>query len=235
MAVKISRRLMNRPANISAFLLAGFLPLQVFALPALYQQQQPLVVGWDTANSSWTDPSHVDETGNLIFRSVNGLLRHAPNALYRNGEPTRHYLSVSLTSRCLIHQNCSGHSIVPGTVTPGTLLYHGTRNILGPPAGPEWVSFDPEHSYMFGMRLYTWVVQTPLKILYLDGSRYGRDAPRLLSLIERLNVFGAARRTWSLEPSTRRRFFCTENSVRGAGCQKENTFRSYVSGAGRLG
>lgn len=73
--------------------------------------------------------------------------------------------------------------MVPGAVTPGTLLYHGTRSTVGPPAGPDWVSFDPEHSSIFGTRLYTWVVKSPLKVLYLDGSRSANVLPPSLSRI----------------------------------------------------
>ncbi|KAG8894325.1 hypothetical protein FRC00_009098, partial [Tulasnella sp. 408] len=63
------------------------------------------------------------------------------------------------------------HSIVPGTIAPGTLLYHGRPESSRPPPGAEWVSFDPEHSYLFGRSVYTYIVEEqPLKILYFDGS-----------------------------------------------------------------
>ncbi|KAG8900058.1 hypothetical protein FRC01_010276, partial [Tulasnella sp. 417] len=98
--------------------------------------------------SDWNASPEPDETGHLIFNTVNGLLNHWHNAYYRNG-----------------------HSIVPATIAPGTLLYHGRRQADTPPDGPEWVSFDPEHSYLFGWNVYTFVVGSePLKVLYLDGS-----------------------------------------------------------------
>ncbi|KAG9016103.1 hypothetical protein FRB93_011577 [Tulasnella sp. JGI-2019a] len=129
-----------------------FLPLlllflsNVSAIPT--QQQQTLNLP-ATGPGKWTDPPSADETGNLIFNSLNGFLKHQPNALYRNG-----------------------HAIVAGTVNPGTLLYHGSnRNCTkNPPDTPEWVSFDPEHSYLFGSRMYTFQVSRPLKVLYFDGS-----------------------------------------------------------------
>ncbi|KAG8889659.1 hypothetical protein FRB98_003462 [Tulasnella sp. 332] len=103
----------------------------------------------DNVELTWTDPPSPDGTGNLIFNSLNGLLKHQPNALYRNG-----------------------HAIIAGTVAPGTLLYHSSRlNCTGlPPTTLEWVSFDPEHSYLFGSMMYTFQVVKPLKILYFDGS-----------------------------------------------------------------
>ncbi|KIO22403.1 hypothetical protein M407DRAFT_216435 [Tulasnella calospora MUT 4182] len=98
--------------------------------------------------SDWNVSPNPDETGHLIFNSINGLLNHWQNAYYRNG-----------------------HSIVPATIAPGTLLYHGRRQADAPPDTPEWVSFDPEHSYMFGWNVYTFVVGSePLRVLYLDGS-----------------------------------------------------------------
>ncbi|KAG8997404.1 hypothetical protein FRB94_007681 [Tulasnella sp. JGI-2019a] len=64
-----------------------------------------------------------------------------------------------------------GHSIVPGYITPGTLLYHGRTGYT--PRWPEWASFDFEHSYNFGPIIQTYAVSGPgrgLKVLYLDGS-----------------------------------------------------------------
>ena len=70
------------------------------------------------------------------------------------------------------HSTYLGHAIVPGSITPGTLLYHGTSQASPPPPGPEWLSFDPEHSAMFGNKLITYVVGSKaLRIIYFDGSR----------------------------------------------------------------
>ena len=91
---------------------------------------------------------------------------------------------VSICYRsCFIHTiaptNISflGHSIVPGTIPIGTLLYHGTlKNEI--PRSPEWTAIDPEHSYVFcratpedsGCWHLTLVVTRPLRVLYFDGS-----------------------------------------------------------------
>ena len=41
-----------------------------------------------------------------------------------------------------------GHTIVAGTIPPGTLLDHGTSKPVVPTI-PEWAATDPEHSYLF--------------------------------------------------------------------------------------
>ncbi|KAF5341375.1 hypothetical protein D9758_012296 [Tetrapyrgos nigripes] len=71
----------------------------------------------------------------------------------------------------------TGHNLVPGTVPPGTLLYHG-RSDDQMPKNPEWCAVDPEHSYMFcrtrqpgtGCWHLTLATTRPLKVLYFDGS-----------------------------------------------------------------
>ncbi|KAG8887532.1 hypothetical protein FRB98_009495 [Tulasnella sp. 332] len=140
------------PTRTCTLYILGLLSIDVLAIPT----QQPLLILPPPTTSAhsveelrWTEPPSPDDTGNLIFNSLNGFLKHQPNVLYRNG-----------------------HAIVAGTVTPGTLLYHSSlRNCTGlPPSKPEWVSFDPEHSYMFGSRMYTFQVVKPLKVLYFDGS-----------------------------------------------------------------
>ena len=74
-----------------------------------------------------------------------------------------------------------GHSIVPGVVPKGTLLYHGT-NVSELPPGPEWLATAPEHSYIFchngfqadevkrGCWQLTLTTTRPLKVVYFDGS-----------------------------------------------------------------
>ncbi|KAG2060803.1 hypothetical protein BDR06DRAFT_947288 [Suillus hirtellus] len=97
-------------------------------------------------------------TGNLIFDTVHSFLQHWPNTRYRNG-----------------------HNIVPGVVSTGTLLYHGTgHNTV--PSGPDWVATDPEHSINFargkdggGWHL-TLATTRPLKVLYFDGSSAAKVA-----------------------------------------------------------
>ncbi|KAG2157020.1 hypothetical protein DEU56DRAFT_920690 [Suillus clintonianus] len=96
----------------------------------------------------------VNTTGHLVFETANSLLQHWAN--------TRHRI---------------GHTIVPGTVPVGTLLYHGA--ITGPhmPAALEWVAVEPDHSMIFcrgsvetGCWHLTLRVTRPMKVLYFDGS-----------------------------------------------------------------
>ncbi|KAG9314912.1 hypothetical protein JVU11DRAFT_4020 [Chiua virens] len=98
-------------------------------------------------------------TDHLVFETVHSLLQHWPNTRMRNG-----------------------HTIVPGTVPTGTLLYHGRDNNKLP-ANPDWFSTDPEHSYYFcgrrgivnpdhlqGCWHLTLATTRPLKVLYFDGN-----------------------------------------------------------------
>ncbi|KAF8194742.1 hypothetical protein K438DRAFT_1587874 [Mycena galopus ATCC 62051] len=110
----------------------------------------------------WTDLTarpNANATSHLIFDAINSLQQHWAHTRYRNG-----------------------HSIIPGTVPVGTLLYHGRAdNKL--PSVPEWTSTDPEHSFPFagdsdpdtngtlaGCWHLTLVATRPLKVLYFDGS-----------------------------------------------------------------
>ncbi|KAF8071565.1 hypothetical protein FPV67DRAFT_1481796 [Lyophyllum atratum] len=113
--------------------------------------------GDETEDTTWDlhRPPGVNSTGNLVFDTVNSLLQHWPNTRYRNG-----------------------HTIVPGTIPLGTLLYHGTR-VPNVPSVPEWLATDPEHSYMFcrgssdvdeSCWQFTFATTRPLKILYFDGT-----------------------------------------------------------------
>ncbi|KAF9007434.1 hypothetical protein BDQ17DRAFT_1422810 [Cyathus striatus] len=98
-----------------------------------------------------------NSTSHLIFDTINSLLQHWTNTRYRNG-----------------------HTIVPATIPAGTILYHGTySNHI--PINPEWVANDAEHARHFclgrgtadnnrGCWQLTLVVNSPLKILYFDGS-----------------------------------------------------------------
>lgn len=93
-------------------------------------------------------------TGHLVFETANSLLQHWANTHYR-----------------------IGHTIVPGTVPVGTLLYHGA--ITGPhlPTALDWVAVEPDHSIIFcrgsvetGCWHLTLAVTRPMKVLYFDGS-----------------------------------------------------------------
>ncbi|KZS96611.1 hypothetical protein SISNIDRAFT_406860 [Sistotremastrum niveocremeum HHB9708] len=103
------------------------------------------------AEDTWSLPPSVNSTANHIFSSVDSLLKHWPNTIYRNG-----------------------HAFVVGTVPSGTVLYHGRAAEI-PPYTPEWLAFDFEHSFMFSSWgktawMVTYVVDTPLKIGYYDGN-----------------------------------------------------------------
>ena len=76
----------------------------------------------------------------------------------------------------------SGHSIVPGIIPKGTLLYRGSNDDKLPTI-PDWVAMDPEYAYIFcsdnsppaSIRLPgCWhlilVTTRPLKVVYFDGS-----------------------------------------------------------------
>ncbi|OJA16478.1 hypothetical protein AZE42_06870 [Rhizopogon vesiculosus] len=100
------------------------------------------------------EPPAVNATGNLVFETTNSLLQHWAN--------TRHRI---------------GHTIVPGTVPVGTILYHGA--ITGPhiPTSLDWVATEPEYSMIFchgtvetGCWHATFAVTRPMKVLYFDGS-----------------------------------------------------------------
>ncbi|KAF9258265.1 hypothetical protein L218DRAFT_948509 [Marasmius fiardii PR-910] len=105
-------------------------------------------------------------TGHLIFNVANSLLQTWPNTRYRND------LSSVILTRVALH--ASGHTLVPGTIPPNTLLYHG-RSDNNFPNGSDWTSVDPEHSYLF-CRLdeECWhlalVTTRTLRVLYFDGS-----------------------------------------------------------------
>lgn len=152
--------------------LSAALQLSALSLP---NAQQPLAL--DTSADQrvalkWTDPPNPDSTSSLVFNSVYGALKQWTNVLYRNGESCRVVAQASAADfRC--HVVGLGHSIIPGYITPGTLIYHGntTNETHSPPVGPEWAAFDPETAYMYGARVMTWQVVEPLKILYFDGCR----------------------------------------------------------------
>ncbi|KAJ7062274.1 hypothetical protein C8F01DRAFT_1024455 [Mycena amicta] len=127
-----------------------------------------------TPSPQWANLSEApstNATANFLFDTVNNFLQHWPNTRYRNG-----------------------HTIVPGTIAVGTLLFHG-RSDEHLPANPEWTATDPEHAYHFcgssgiprnrseepppsewewptgdGCWQLTLVTTRPLQVLYFDGS-----------------------------------------------------------------
>jgi hypothetical protein len=123
--------------------------IQVPTPPPNFKSTMPDI--WDfNATPSLNSTSH------LIFDTVGSLAQHWTNTRYRNG-----------------------HTVVPGTVPIGTLLYHGTDQ-SEVPTEPDWIATDPDHSYVFcrtssasgnsGCWHLTLVVTRPLRVLYFDGS-----------------------------------------------------------------
>ncbi|KAI9435513.1 hypothetical protein H4582DRAFT_2130499 [Lactarius indigo] len=103
----------------------------------------------DVSGREWNSPPDPNSTYHLIFNSVSGLLHRWPNTLRRNG-----------------------HSIVPATISRGTILYHGrTDNRI--PNEPDWLAFDFEHAYLFS-RGPSYVIslqaKRDLRLVYFDGS-----------------------------------------------------------------
>ncbi|OJA13093.1 hypothetical protein AZE42_09327 [Rhizopogon vesiculosus] len=100
------------------------------------------------------EPHAVNATGNLVLETVNSLLQHWANTRYR-----------------------IGHTIVPGIVPVGTILYHGAISGSHIPTALDWVAMEPEHSIVFcggtvklGCWHATFAVTHPMKVLYFDGS-----------------------------------------------------------------
>ncbi|KAL0958703.1 hypothetical protein HGRIS_014034 [Hohenbuehelia grisea] len=90
-----------------------------------------------------------NSTGQFIFEGLASLMQHWSHTRYRNG-----------------------HNLIPGTIPPNTLLYHG-RVDQQLPDRPQWVAMDPEHSLRFCAQTcwqLTLVTTRELKVLYFDGS-----------------------------------------------------------------
>ncbi|KNE88149.1 hypothetical protein PSTG_18456, partial [Puccinia striiformis f. sp. tritici PST-78] len=109
----------------------------------------------DSSSSLGRDHPH------LIFASFAGLLQQWPDTFAY-----------------------SGHSVIPGVIPRGTLLYHGTNYHTPPPTkGLEWLAFNPESPYVIHSRrlgqvdLYTYATTRALRIVYLDGQSYSLGTP----------------------------------------------------------
>ncbi|KAF8838437.1 hypothetical protein BDN67DRAFT_907364 [Paxillus ammoniavirescens] len=171
----------------------------------LAQHIQATQVPLGYSHSDWRPPAAADHgladwnmddlpspnaTSHLVFETVSSLLQRWPNTRMRNG-----------------------HTMVPGTIPKGTLLYHGTyQNEL--PSGPDWTATDPEHSIVFckgepedGCWHLTLATTRPLKVVYFDGSsaaklEYGSmDAQDLIA-------WGTSRPWWVFEEGQRIRDLC---------------------------
>lgn len=91
-------------------------------------------------------------TASFVFNSLSSLLAVWPNTYHQNG-----------------------HTIIPGTLAPFTLLYHARKDTTNPPPSPEWFAFDPEMSYAIMARrngptyLSTFRSVRPTRVIYFDG------------------------------------------------------------------
>ncbi|KAF9223839.1 hypothetical protein BS17DRAFT_121483 [Gyrodon lividus] len=164
--VVFGRHVLFRTTTSAVPMLRGAFRCWVATLIAQHIQAAQVPLGF--SHSDWQPAAVVDErlanwsldnlpspnaTGHLVFETVKSLLQHWPNTRMRNG-----------------------HTIVPGIIPKGTLLYHGTHhNEL--PQGPEWTATDPEHSVIFcrdetgeGCWHLTLATTRPLKVVYFDGT-----------------------------------------------------------------
>ncbi|KAF8645849.1 hypothetical protein AX16_007507 [Volvariella volvacea WC 439] len=157
-----------------------------FAYPAF-------VHGQDTDLDNWnlTVRPAENTTANFIFETVSSLLQHWPGMRYRNG-----------------------HTIVPGMIPPGTLLFHGTSQPKVPTI-PEWTATNPEFSHNFcrthadveGCWHLTLVAVRPLRILYFDGNSAAKldngpvDSQDIL-------LWGKAKPEWVFEERRRLEELC---------------------------
>ncbi|KAG1723583.1 hypothetical protein EDB19DRAFT_1952088 [Suillus lakei] len=144
-------------------------PLSSYAHLGSYPDVERDLGQWDLGEAPV-----VNATGHLVFETANSLLQNWANTRHRIGvsEFVEHRASVT-THRL----RPAGHTIVPGTVPVGTLLYHGA--LTGPhlPTALDWVAVEPDHSIVFcsgsvktGCWHLTLAVTRPMKVLYFDGS-----------------------------------------------------------------
>jgi hypothetical protein len=120
-----------------------------------------------------------------------------------------------LSFRCpLMHcLGCLGHTIVPGTILEGTLLYHGTNHKELPP-GPEWTAVDPEHSLFFcsdetgrGCWHLTLATTRPLKVVYFDGNSAATNDWGSMDTQD-VVTWGMERPSWTFDEQRRIRELC---------------------------
>ncbi|KAH0832967.1 hypothetical protein J3R83DRAFT_11944 [Lanmaoa asiatica] len=158
--------------------LFGVFSLVATALVPTLAVQVPL------ASSRWRDEEwnlgrfpDPNATDHLVFETVYSLLQHWPNTRMRNGKG-----STCLSGFPSNTYSPPGHNIVPGSISKGTLLYHGRSRKELPP-GPDCVATDPEHSYHFCRDEYdeyphyqqgcwhlTLMTTRALKVVYFDGN-----------------------------------------------------------------
>lgn len=83
------------------------------------------------------------------------------------------YAFFTLFPSVVVEPDHPGHTIIPASITPGTILYHGRAdgNI---PDSPEWLGTEPDHSFLIchvgTCQLLTFAVTRELRLVYFDGS-----------------------------------------------------------------
>lgn len=127
--------------------------------PAIVMRLSRLATAWALTGLSLaghvhdhsTTPHNFSSSAPNIFSSLNGLLQQWSNTFFPNG-----------------------HTIVPVTIPPHTLFYHGRLDNDAPPS-PEWLAFDIEMSYCImgslrNSRMLTYRTVRQVKALYFDGT-----------------------------------------------------------------
>ncbi|KAJ3862345.1 hypothetical protein EV359DRAFT_83431 [Lentinula novae-zelandiae] len=132
--------------------------LTAFALIFLRLVEHSSTIEQKPLSSDFNKSSADNSTANLVVSTASSLLQSQaiPNSRYRNG-----------------------HTIIPGIVQPGTMLYHGRADSDIP--AMYWVAFEPELSYTF-CQIFGGAEDSPSLIAVRSGKP--RLAHRLLGIDE---------------------------------------------------
>lgn len=126
---------------MAKLLVVAFITLLAKGIETTTTRQAPFFID---SPASWIALPHIDATDHLIFQAASGLLQHWSNTAYPNG-----------------------HSLSPGTIPVGTVMYHGSPTGV-PSLTPDWTSFDSEHAILFARgekgALLAFTVTRPLKV-----------------------------------------------------------------------
>ncbi|KAG6833117.1 hypothetical protein H0H87_011225 [Tephrocybe sp. NHM501043] len=181
------------------------------AFSSVFGRQVPLRFEAETTHWDLNIPVGGNSTNHLVFDTVNSLLQHWPNTRYRNGGHLHRFIVNCPQTHIRYYE---GHSIVPGIIPLGNVLYHGTHSPEVPTV-PEWLATDPEHSYLFcrgskdtGCWHHTFVATRPLKILYFDGSSAAKMQGGPMDSQD-IILWGAVKPEWTWEERKRIDELCT--------------------------
>lgn len=135
-------------------------------------QSEQFVAQSPDLDSWWVDSRpNPNDTSNIIFDTVYSLSTTWSSRRYRNGDV------YNINDFLSLLKSLVGHTIVPGVLPVGTLLYHG-RGDSEIPSIPEWTALESELAMMYcglstiddkGCWLLTLVTERPLRVLYFDG------------------------------------------------------------------